>query len=974
VLQTTTTSDVTPPTVTTETPVAGASGVALGSGITVTFNEAMDSTTVSANTIILTDSLGNQIEAVVTYDAFTATAVLYPVDLLSYSTLYTVKVKGGSTGVKDTTGNALAADLSWTFNTAAPVLPANPEGPGGPILVIASSSNPFTRYYAEILRAEGFNSFYMMDISDVLSSTLANYDVVVLGEMALTSAQISMLTDWVNGGGHLIAMKPDNGLAPLLGLTDTGSGLADGYLLVNTAAAPGAGIVNQSIQFHGIADRYALNGATAVATLYSNATTATTNPAVTIRGVGSNNGQAAAFTYDLAKSIVYTRQGNPAWSGQERDGVTPIRSDDLFYPDWINLSKVAIPQADEQQRLLANMIIHMNMAKKPLPRFWYFPRGLPAVVVMTGDNHGASQYVSARFDTYANRSPVGCSVTNWECVRATAYIFNDGDLTPAQATAYEAAGFEIAPHMNTNCQNYTADSLQAFYTNQISSWSMLYPSLAAPVTNRTHCVVWSDYSTQPQIELSHGIGLDTNYYYYPGTWVNNRPGFFTGSGIPMRFATPSGALIDVYQVPTQMTDESEQTYPLTVNTLLDRAIGTEGYYGAFAANIHSDSEDSTVSDLIVASAQARGIPVISAKQLLQWLDGRSGSAFGDILWDGSSLSFTVSAGQNTNGLTALVPVSNGASVSSVTLNNASLPYSIATIKGVQYVLFYANAGTFRIVLTSDATPPTIASVSPSSGTSGVGSNTRVTAVFSEAIDSSTITATTFELLTPAQSVVPAAVTYDEATKTATLVPSSALTSLTTYTVTVLGGSTGVKDLAGNALASTFTSTFTTGAATSAQYSVWSSTTTPATISVADPNAVELGMRFRSDVSGYITGVRFYKSTQNTGTHTGSLWSNTGTLLGTVTFTNETSSGWQQASFSSPIPISANTTYVVSYHAAVGYYSANANYFTSSIDNSPLHALANGVDGANGVYKYGSTGFPTQTYASANYWVDVVFQP
>ena len=75
-----------------------------------------------------------------------------------------------------------------------------------------------------------------------------------------------------------------------------------------------------------------------------------------------------------------TRQGNPAWAGTERDGQAPIRSDDMFFggssTDWVNLSKVAIPQADEQQRLLANLIQVMNRDKKPLPRFWYFPRSL----------------------------------------------------------------------------------------------------------------------------------------------------------------------------------------------------------------------------------------------------------------------------------------------------------------------------------------------------------------------------------------------------------------------------------------------------------------------------------------------------------------------------------------------------------------------------------------------------------------------
>ena len=102
-------------------------------------------------------------------------------------------------------------------------------------------------------------------------------------------------------------------------------------MLVNTSSGPGVGIVGETIQYHGTADRYTLGSASSVATLYSNAQTATVHPAVTLREVGANGGQAAAFTFDLARSIVLTRQGNPAWAGQERDGIAPLRSNDLFY-------------------------------------------------------------------------------------------------------------------------------------------------------------------------------------------------------------------------------------------------------------------------------------------------------------------------------------------------------------------------------------------------------------------------------------------------------------------------------------------------------------------------------------------------------------------------------------------------------------------------------------------------------------------
>jgi hypothetical protein len=154
--------------------------------------------------------------------------------------------------------------------------------------------------------------------------------------------------------------------------------------------------------------------------------------------------------------------------------------------------------------------------------------------------------------------------------------------------------------------------------------------------------------------------------------------------------------------------------------------------------------------------------------------------------------------------------------------------------------------------------------------------------------------------------------------------------------------------------------------------VWSSTATPGTLADPDTAAVEVGMKFRSDVNGIVTGVRFYKGAGNTGTHTGSLWSATGTRLATVTFTGETASGWQQMSFASPVAITANTTYVISYRAPNGHYSVDENFFATGVDNAPLHALANGVSGGNGVYRYGASAFPNSTFAASNYWVDVVF--
>jgi hypothetical protein len=138
----------------------------------------------------------------------------------------------------------------------------------------------------------------------------------------------------------------------------------------------------------------------------------------------------------------------------------------------------------------------------------------------------------------------------------------------------------------------------------------------------------------------------------------------------------------------------------------------------------------------------------------------------------------------------------------------------------------------------------------------------------------------------------------------------------------------------------------------------------------DPNAVELGVRFTSDVDGFATGIRFYKGITNIGPHTGKLWTSTGTLLGSIAFANETASGWQEMAFSSPIAVVANTQYIASYHTASGRYAFDRDYFSvSEVYSVPLRAPAI----TNGVYQYGAGGFPSSSWNSSNYWVDVVIQ-
>ncbi len=196
-----------------------------------------------------------------------------------------------------------------------------------------------------------------------------------------------------------------------------------------------------------------------------------------------------------------------------------------------------------------------------------------------------------------------------------------------------------------------------------------------------------------------------------------------------------------------------------------------------------------------------------------------------------------------------------------------------------------------------------------------------------------------------------------------------LTAGTAYTFTVTASNS-----AGSGEVSEHSNTVTPTAAAAAPDTIFGSTT-PTTVDSGDPNSAELGVKFTSEVPGNVTGIRFYKATTNTGTHIGSLWSASGTLLASATFSGESASGWQQVNFSTPVAITANTTYIAAYFDPKGHYSDTTGGFaTTGVTNPPLAALANSLS-PNGVGVYTTTStFPNSSYEATNYWVDVDFEP
>jgi hypothetical protein len=142
----------------------------------------------------------------------------------------------------------------------------------------------------------------------------------------------------------------------------------------------------------------------------------------------------------------------------------------------------------------------------------------------------------------------------------------------------------------------------------------------------------------------------------------------------------------------------------------------------------------------------------------------------------------------------------------------------------------------------------------------------------------------------------------------------------------------------------------------------------------DRAPVELGVRFTASVDGAVVALRYFRSDGDDEEHATTLWSPTGEALATTAFVARDRPGWQEAALSEPVALTAGEVYVASYHSAAGY-AATVGYFARPrLGSGPIAVPADGTTNS-GVFRYGDApGMPQESWASTNYWVDVVFEP
>jgi hypothetical protein len=568
---------------------------------------------------------------------------------------------------------------------------------GQPILVLIDSDSPerFGRYTGEILRAEGFNSFQIKDLKEITLDLLNEYDVINLTETDLTIDQAVIFRSFTYAGGRLIAFRPDQKIWDLCGISDSGSLVEDGYLRMEPGTPVQEGLTLETMQIHGAADAYTLgqSGASSIAALYCDSATPTAYPAVVCHSIGQ--GKTVAFAYNLPANIAYTRQGNPAWAGQERDGILGIRAAEM-YLGWVDTSKNHFNQADVQMQLLSHLIEDLIQDRKPLPRLWYFPGYYKCLVILTGDGE----------DSILEDFQVHLADIETKGARMTIYL-KSPSLPACEVANWVSNGHEIACHFDD-----TVEAVQPTYSGMnfvagetVKAHRQVYGY--APRTVRNHWIVWVGWADQAAIEAELGIGMDCNLYHYDqgsshGHYLGS-VGNFTGSGLPMKFIDKTGQVIDIYQSLTQLPDEQwlEENLYGCFKILLDRSLDLETY--TFVnVNFHTDRWQAWSKKPgldMLDYANRRGVPMWTAEHTLSFLERRDSASFQNIHWSDNKLSFTFDVPLGEQGLTFMLPQNpNNLTISRIEIDGTRQTFRRMTIKGRNYALVDTGlGGSFQVI-------------------------------------------------------------------------------------------------------------------------------------------------------------------------------------------------------------------------------------------------------------------------------------
>jgi hypothetical protein len=968
------------PTLTASTPSNGATGVPPSANLTATMSTSLDPSTVTTSTVTVAPTAGGAaLAATVTYDDATQKITLDPTGQLDPFTSYTVRLKGGSGGLASWT-NALASDVTFSFTTGSgtppTVLSKTPDAGASGVSIDGNVTATFDR---------------SMDASTLTTSTVtlrptggsavaaavtydANTRVVTLDP----SAALSPTTQYT--ATITSAAKASDGTAMAADVTWNFT-TAAALTITSRSPAPLATGVSPGTQVRAVFSR-ALDATTLTSSTFKLTNSGGTQVAATVAYDATTT--AATLTPNAQLALGQTYTVTVTTGVQATDGTRPAADISWTFttaatapaaPTVTSLDPAAsstgvaldasvsatFDRALDPTTVTGSSVLLRDSANATVASTVAYDAGTRTIRLTPLANLAAGKVYTGQLTT-AIRASDGtpmASAVSWSFTTADCPCSLMGNLAPTSVGndvrdgrggtgpwTYEM-GTKVVPSATTELvalRFYKDAGETGTHIGRV--WSASGTQLAQVTFQNESASGWQRQALANAITLTAGqtytvsVGLNTKYV-------------LTTSGLAT--AITSGPLSSV--------------------------VGSNGVYNVTAGSFPTSSWNNSnyFVDGVVRTPGTTRTPQVTTRTPVAGAtnvdQATTVTATFSTAMDAASIGASTFKLATAGGTAVPASVSYDSSTRKATLTPSSLldagtSYTATLTTGVrsddETPLPSAVSWSFS---TSTDARPTVSSRTPASGATNVGTSQPVTATFSTSLDPTTVNGTTFSLAGPGGTAVPAAVTYDDATKTAKLTPSAALATSTSYTATL---TTGITATNGKTMQSAVTWSFTTSACPCMTMAGRTPVTTGLDVrdgrGGAGPWTYELGTKIQVVSAASLTAIRFYKDPGETGTHVGTLWNASGGVVAQVTFTGESASGWQQQALTTPVTLSANATYTVS----VGFntrFSMTTNGLANILSSGPLQTIA----GGNGVYGLAAGTFPTNSYASSNYFVDAVVQ-
>jgi hypothetical protein len=768
--------DVTPPTVSSVFPGLGVTGVPLASSVSAVFSEPMDPATITSATFLLKTAAGALIPGTVTYTAATRTAQFTPTAALPNGATVSGTI---TTGVKDVAGNGLQSDFALSFKTLDEVPPS----------IVAT------------LPAAGATGVGLM------AGIVVTFDE----EIDPLTLNVSTFTVTATSGGTPVTGSVSYNAATRQGIFNPSANLAETTEYTATIAA---GVKDQAGNAMGAAFSFSfttvdvtrpkvvsvspMDGATDVAlnaaikiTFSEAMDPASINASsIALRLTSSGAFIGGAVTYDAATmTAIFTPSA----------GLT-------FSTGYTITSFVGGAKDLAGNAVTSNFVSTFVTTDAP-------DTTAPSVVSVSPLDGAVdvpiTTAVSVSFSEAMNPATIdGTTVTLKNAATSAAIpatvAYDAGSktatLTPSSSLSF---GNAYALTVSTGASDLAGNGLGGTFASTFTTAAApdnTPPSVLStvPVDAATNVSVLTPITvtfSEPMNPATINTSTIVLKLAGPGTVISGSVGY-------------DGATRTAAFTPAAGTLAFSTTYTITVSGAAD--VAGNALASAFIVAFTTQAAPDLTPPTVTGSSPANGAISIatSVAPTITFSEAMNPATI-----NGTTITLRVTAtSAAVSGTVSYSSATNTATFTPSASLSGATGYTLSATTGAKDLAGNSLASTFTSSFTTtDATPPGVVSTSPLNGAVNVPVNTVVTVTFSEPMNASTINGSTITLrVTATSAAVPGTVSYNGGTNTATFTPTASLSGPTGYTLTV---TTGAKDLAGNSLASPFTSSFTTADAT-----------------------------------------------------------------------------------------------------------------------------------------------------------------